>query len=128
MNSGLFSIRHSIIALNANAFEDADEETIFAQEDWDNRVGVDPMLGNPFDRAHPDFRPQAGSPALEGAASAANIAPLILTLPPELQAQFAGAATFFDLTAIYVGAVGPDHDWTQEAWTTWGDPNMMGGM
>ena len=114
MQAGLFSIRNSIIALNADAFEDAEEEAIFNTEGWGNRVGVDPMLGDPFDRVHPDFQPQAGSPALEGAASLVELAPLLATLPPELQQQFAAAATFFDLTAVYVGAVGPDHDWTQE--------------
>ncbi len=121
---GLFSIRNSIIALNADAFEDPeegiDEEAIFNTEGWGNRVGVDPMLGDPFDREHPDFQPQAGSPALEGAASLVELAPLLTTLPPELQQQFATAATFFDLTAVYVGAVGPDHDWTQEHWTRFG--------
>ena len=120
MQAGLFSIRNSIIALNADAFEDADEERIFNTEGWGNRVGVDPMLGDPFDREHPDFQPQAGSPALEGAASLVELAPLLTTLPPELQQQFATAATFFDLTAVYVGAVGPDHDWTQEHWTRFG--------
>ena len=120
VDAGLFSIRNSIIALNADAFEDAEEERIFNEEEWGNRVGVDPMLGDPFDREHPDFQPQAGSPALEGAASLVELAPLLTTLPPELQQQFATAATFFDLTAVYVGAVGPDHDWTQEHWTTFG--------
>ena len=120
VGAGLFSIRNSIIALNADAFEDAEEERIFNEEGWGNRVGVDPMLGDPFDREHPDFQPQAGSPALEGAASLVELAPLLLTLPAELQQQFATAATFFDLTAVYVGAVGPDHDWTQEHWTTFG--------
>ncbi len=120
MQAGLFSIRNSIIALNADAFEGADEEGIFNTEGWGNRVGVDPMLGDPFDRVHPDFQPQAGSPALEGAASLVELAPLLATLPAELQQQFATAATFFDLTATYVGAVGPDHDWTQEHWTRFG--------
>ncbi len=125
-DAGLFSIRNSIVALNADAFEDADEETFFNTEGWGNRVGVDPMLGNPFDRAHPDFRPQAGSPALEGAAAFADLASLVPTLPAELRRHFAAAATFFDFSAVYVGAVGPDHDWTQEAWTTWGSSATEG--
>ena len=98
------------------------EEALFLQEAWANRVDVDPMLGNPFDRESPDFRPQPGSPALEGAATVADLTPMVLALPPEVAAEFAAAApAFFDGTANYVGAVGPDHDWTQETWTTFGD-------
>ena len=101
------------------------EEALFLQEAWANRVDVDPMLGNPFDRDNPDFRPQAGSPALEGAATFAEMTPMVLALPPEVAAEFAAAApAFFDATANYVGAVGPDHDWTQETWTTFGEPDM----
>ena len=105
------------------------EEALFLQEAWANRVDVAPMLGNPFDRKNPDFRPQAGSPALEGAATFADLTPLVLALPPEVAAGFVAAASaFFDATANYVGAVGPDHDWTQEAWTTFGEADMGGVM
>ena len=101
------------------------EEALFLQEAWANRVDVDPMLGNPFDRESPDFRPQAGSPALEGAATVADLTPMVLALPPEVAAAFAAAApAFFDGTANYVGAVGPDQDWTQETWTTFGEAGM----
>ena len=101
------------------------EEALFIQEAWGNRVDVDPMLGNPFDRENPDFRPQAGSPALEGFGTSTDLIPLVTALPPDVQAQFVPAAlTFFDQTATYVGAVGPDHDWTQEAWTTFGEAMM----
>ena len=101
------------------------EEALFLQEAWANRVDVDPMLGNPFDRESPDFRPQAGSPALEGAATVADLTPMVLALPPEVTAAFAAAApAFFDGTANYVGAVGPDQDWTQETWTTFGEAGM----
>lgn len=101
------------------------EEALFLQEGWANRVDVDPMLGNPFDRENPDFRPQAGSPALEGAATIADMTPMVLALPPEVAAAHAAAApAFFDATANYVGAVGPDHDWTREAWTTFGGAGM----
>lgn len=105
------------------------EEALFLQEAWANRVDVDPMLGNPFDRENPDFRPRAGSPALEGAATFADLTSMVLALPTEAAAAFAAAApSFFDATAGYVGAVGPDHDWTQEAWTTFGEVAMGGVM
>ncbi len=105
------------------------EEALFLQEAWANRADVDPMLGNPFDRENPDFRPQTGSPALEGAATFADLTPMVLALPTDVAAAFAaGAPAFFDATANYVGAVGPDHDWTQEAWTTFGEVDMGGMM
>ena len=103
------------------------EEALFLQEAWANRVDVDPMLGNPFDRENPDFRPQAGSPALEGAATVADMTPMVLALPPEVAEAYAAVApAFFDASANYVGAVGPDHDWTREAWTTFGATDMGG--
>ena len=120
LRAGLLGIRNSIIALNRVPFGTQDEDAIFATDGWGNRLGADPMLAAPFDRANPDFRPRAGSPALEGAAGAAELLALVATLPAELRAQFATAATFFDFTADYVGAVGPDDDWTRERWTTLG--------
>ncbi len=124
IGEGLFSVTHSIVALNASDFQDGDAEAAFGTDGWSNRAGVDPMLGSPFDRASPDFRPRAGSPALEGFATVERLLTVISSLPEELQRQFSSAATFFDSSANYVGAVGPDHDWTQEAWTTWGSGGM----
>ena len=96
-------------------------EVLFLQEAWRNRVDVDPMLGNPFDRENPDFRPQAGSPALEGFLTATDLLSILEGLPVQMQEPFiASAEAFFDSTD-YVGAVGPDDDWTQEAWTTFGE-------
>ena len=99
-------------------------EVLFLQEAWRNRVDVDPMLGNPFDRENPDFRPQAGSPALEGFLTATDLLSILEGLPVQMQEPFiASAEAFFDSTD-YVGAVGPDDDWTQEAWTTFGESDM----
>ncbi len=57
---------------------------------------VDPMLADPLNLTSPDFRPQAGSPALTGGAT-----------PP--------SDGFFDSSAAFVGAVGTE-DWTA-GWT-----------
>ena len=63
-------------------------------------VESDPLLRDPFSRTAPDFRPQAGSPAL----NAANVAP-------------AFNDSFF-VAANYVGAFDANNDWTL-GWTTW---------
>lgn len=63
--------------------------------------GVDPLLADPFDQVAPDFRPQAGSPALV----AANAEP-----------PFAND-TFF-VTANFLGAFDANNDWTL-GWTNW---------
>lgn len=62
---------------------------------------VDPLLANPFDTAAPDFRPQAGSPALV----AANAEP-----------AFPGDSFF--TTANYLGAFDQNTDWTA-GWVNW---------
>lgn len=70
------------------------------------QVGVkisegDPLLADPFDLVSPDFRPQAGSPALDAA---------------NFEAPFAGD-TFF-VVANFVGAFNANDDWTL-GWTNW---------
>jgi hypothetical protein len=62
---------------------------------------ADPLLTDPTDLTSPDFRPQAGSPALD----AANVEP-----PP-------AGDTFFVATD-FVGAFDSDDDWTL-GWTNW---------
>lgn len=62
--------------------------------------GIDPLLANPFDTVAPDFRPLAGSPAL----NAANVAP--------------GFNDPFFVEANYVGAFDANTDWTF-GWTNW---------
>lgn len=64
-------------------------------------IQADPQLRDPFDLEVPDFRPLAGSPALD----AANFEP-----------PFAND-TFF-VTANYVGAFDANNDWTL-GWTKW---------
>ncbi|MCS6912579.1 MAG: hypothetical protein RMK29_19875 [Myxococcales bacterium] len=59
---------------------------------------ADPMLRNPLDVRAPDFRPQTGSPALQGARQ-----------PP---------ADGFFTPVDYIGAVGPQQDWTR-GWTAY---------
>lgn len=62
---------------------------------------ADPLLVDPFDTTLPDFRPQAGSPALD----VANVQP-----------PFAND-TFFVATA-FIGAFDANTDWTL-GWTNW---------
>jgi hypothetical protein len=59
---------------------------------WNNMVGTDPMLVDPFNREAPDFRPDTGSPALASEGNGAT--------PPD--------DGFFDTAATYIGAVDPD--------------------
>lgn len=61
---------------------------------------VDPMLTNPYNLTAPNFKPMAGSPALD----VANAAP-----PPN--------DGFFDASATFVGAIGAT-DWTT-GWTSY---------
>lgn len=62
---------------------------------------TDPLLTDPFDLVLPDFRPGAGSPALD---------------PANFEAPFAGDAFF--VVANFVGAFDADNDWTL-GWTNW---------
>lgn len=73
-------------------------ETFMTQMMKNNRV-EDPKLGNPYDLENPDFRPQAGSPALTGYATPPNDG-------------------FFE-TVDFIGGVDPDNDWTRAPWTTY---------
>ncbi len=83
------------------AANDIDEAGYMTTAAWNNRF-VDPGL--PAARnalAAPDWKPTAGAAALTGGAT-----------PP--------SDGFFDATATFVGAIGPD-DWTQ-GWTTYPQP------
>jgi hypothetical protein len=64
-------------------------------------VESDPQLRDAFNRTAPDFRPQAGSPAL----NAANVSP-------------AFANDSFFVAANYVGAFDASDDWIL-GWTRW---------
>lgn len=102
IGSGDFSVKSFIVFSNANNFDTdsdgIDEQAIFETAGWGNRV-IDPDLANPFDRANPDFRPSAGSPATTG-----------FTAVP------AGDSFFTDVD--FIGAVGPGADEWYKGWTT----------
>lgn len=70
--SGEMVVSNSIFFMNA-AFLDPDsdtfEEACTAEPGWTGLQQVDPQLVAPFNRTNPDFRPQAGSPALTGFAT-----------------------------------------------------------
>ena len=72
IDNGL-TFQNSIVGQNALNISDdddgIDDTAFFTQAAWNNRVGIDPLLENPFDRMAPDFRPAAGSPALTGFAT-----------------------------------------------------------
>ena len=68
-----------------------------------NNLEADPKLGKPYDKEDPDFRPGAGSPAIDG------------TVPPAAPPAGSGI-----VATDYIGAVDPDNDWTRQPWTTWG--------
>ncbi len=105
---GRYSVQNSIIARNGGDGDidgDADgfQDDVANTAAWNNLVGTDPLLTDPFNRTAPDFRPGAGSAALASAGNGAT--------PPN--------DGFFDVTATYIGAVDPDAT-TQwfEGWTT----------
>jgi hypothetical protein len=62
---------------------------------------IDPLLADPLDTTSPDFRPQAGSPALD---------------PANVDAQFPNDSFF--VAAPFVGAFDANNDWTL-GWTKW---------
>ena len=98
------AIMSSILFSNARTFSNdddgIDEAAIWNTDGWGNRV-IDPQLANPFDRTNPDFRPAAGSPATNGAAT-----------PPDDE--------FFD-AVDFIGAVAAGaEEWYKAAWTRWG--------
>ncbi len=106
MANNLF-IKNSIFFHNAvdnnnwpapQAMNDIVEKDWFEKAEWNNRQ-VDPGLpGEAFSPASPNFKPAAGAAALTGGA-----------MPPD--------DGFFDPTATFVGAVGPE-DWTA-GWTAY---------
>lgn len=67
---GRVALQNSIIGLNASDAsgdgDGIDDAAILADGAWNNQIGVDPMLVDPYDTAAPDFRPDTGSPALTG--------------------------------------------------------------
>jgi hypothetical protein len=98
-------IKNGIFSDNANVdcpVEGTDNDAGFDEcATWDaeatNRVGTDPDLADALNLDAPDFRPNAGSPALTGGAT-----------PP--------SDGFFDTAAIYVGAFDDNVDW-MAGWT-----------
>jgi hypothetical protein len=96
------TLQNSIIGLNlldvSGDGDGIDDPAFVATGAWSNRVGIDPMLAAPFDRNAPDFRPQAGSPALSGFATPPNDG-------------------FFD-AVDFVGGVDPDGTPWYQGWTT----------
>ena len=70
-----------------------------------NVCGSDPLLGDPYDLLEPDFRPAAGSPAVNGSVPVAA--------PP--------AGNTFIVATDFVGALDyKGEDWTRQPWTTYG--------
>jgi hypothetical protein len=69
-----------------------------------NNKEVDPKLGSAYDVQKPDFRPAAGSPAVDGTVPVAA--------PP--------TGNSFIVATNYIGAVDPANDWTRKSWTTYG--------
>jgi hypothetical protein len=63
---------------------------------WASNTNADPMLFDPFNLVNPDWSPRPGSPAING------VVPV--DVPP--------SDGFFE-PVNFIGAVGPDHDWTQ---------------
>ena len=64
-----------------------------------NNAQVNPLLGAPFNLAAPDFRPAAGSPAVNGTVTVSS--------PP---------SDGFFTSVDFIGGVDPDNDWTA-GWT-----------
>ncbi|HSG47233.1 MAG TPA: hypothetical protein VLA43_05370 [Longimicrobiales bacterium] len=98
------NVFNSIVFSNAANFDTdgdgIDEESWFLDASRSNQV-ADPLLANPFDRANPDFRPGAGSPAVGNGAA-----------PP--------ADGWFD-AVDFIGAVANGAtEWYKAAWTRWG--------
>ncbi|MGH7541229.1 MAG: hypothetical protein ACRELC_09535 [Gemmatimonadota bacterium] len=98
------TLQNSIFFGNGVSFEEEspddgiDEAAWTQQAAFNNRIGVDTGLADPFNRAAPDFRPQAGSAALSGFAT-----------PP--------SDGFFD-SVDFVGGVSPDGAPWYEGWIT----------
>jgi len=91
-----FTVQNSIIARNGGDGDidgDADgfQNLVQTTAAWNNVIGTDPMLTDPFNRTAPDFRPMAGSIAEASAGNGAT--------PPD--------NGFFDVGATFIGAVDP---------------------
>lgn len=99
--AGRVSIQNSIVFGNGTNFDgdddSIDESGLFQTPAWNNVVGTDPGLMDPYNLSAPDFRPASGSAALSGFAT-----------PPN-------DGFFTDVD--FIGGMGPDDDWTA-GWTT----------
>jgi hypothetical protein len=99
---GRATVQNSIVFGNAVGFSNdddgIDDQGYVMDASNANRLGVDPLLADAFNRTAPDFRPQAGSPALDGSHA----------VPP---------AEWFD-AVDFIGAVDPDVAPWYEGWTS----------
>ena len=103
-NSGGLTVQNTIFSNNQPGnFADPDEgfdEAVWAMDPAFNNLEADAKLSNPFNLTGPDFRPQADSPAVNGAIPVAS--------PP--------GDGFFE-PVNYIGGMGPNDNWTA-GWTT----------
>jgi hypothetical protein len=108
--NGNLVVDNCIFFGNSPNFSDSsdDEFTVpftvetFMTSNMSNNLVANPLLGDPYDLEDPDFRPGAGSPALDG------------TVPSAAPVSSGIVAT------DYIGAVDPDDDWTRQPWTSYG--------
>ena len=110
-NNGGLLLDHSIIGgngdftgqpnLKADADGDWQGSDVWYTETMSNNRTVDPMLADPFYGIAPNLSPMPGSPALDFN---------FVQSPPD--------DGFFE-PVDYLGAVGPGHNWTQDAWINW---------
>ncbi|MDX1395532.1 MAG: hypothetical protein R3195_14185, partial [Gemmatimonadota bacterium] len=99
---GRVTLRNSYFFGSPTTFEgdddNIDEAAYFQNVAWNNTVGTDPDLADPFNRSSPDFRPNGGSPLLSGFAA-----------PP--------SDGFFD-SVDFIGGVSPDGTPWYDGWIT----------
>jgi len=100
--AGTLVIDNNIFYNNSQSF--ADDSTTFLGTTMQHNEELDPKLGSAYDRAAPDFRPAADSPAVTGTVPVAAV---------PTGNTYIAATTF-------IGAVDPNNDWTRAAWTTFG--------
>jgi len=102
--AGRVTLQNSMLFDNATTFDGdddgIDESAIVQTVAWNNVIGTDPGLTDPYNLASPDFRPAPGSAALSGFAT-----------PP--------SDGFFS-AVDFIGGMDPDDDWTV-GWTTTDD-------
>ena len=102
--AGRVTLQNSMLFDNATTFDGdddgIDESAIVQTVAWNNVIGTDPGLTDPYNLASPDFRPVPGSAALSGFAT-----------PP--------SDGFFS-AVDFIGGMDPDDDWTV-GWTTTDD-------